>query len=74
MAKLFNSAFKIILSKVGFLSALSMKNLSSAEKNILGQLKSIYVCLFLIILLQPKRGKKRIKIRNFFFILMFVII
>ena len=55
-------------------STVSIKTLSSDEKKTLGQLKSSDVCLFLPIVLQPIRLKKRSKISIFFMNIVFVII
>ena len=53
-------------------SLVSIKTLSSDEKKTLGQLKLLETCLFLPILLHPKRTKKISKISNFFMNIVFV--
>ena len=47
---------------------------SSDEKNTDGQLKSVDVCLFLIIFPHPKRGKNRKIMNNCFMNIVFIII
>ena len=60
-AKLFNSALNVTSSIEVPTSLVSIKILSSDEKNTLGQLKLFDTCLFLPILLQPKSPKKEVK-------------
>ena len=71
IAKLLNSALIPISSRE---LLLSIKILSSEEKNTLGQLKFIDVCLFSIKLLHPKRGKNIRNINICFMNIVFVII